>query len=135
MRSTVLCMALATASSMAVAVDATRVARSPVLRDVEGFAIASCLASQSTAYLKRQGDAWASAIIQRGKGDVEVLGALQAVVERELSTYPMDVAPNESEPGTTMTLELMYCGEIVDRPAVRRAIGRAVSKLKPAYRR
>jgi hypothetical protein len=40
--------------------------RPPVLRDVEGYVIASCLAQQSEPYLKDQGDGWASVVIQRG---------------------------------------------------------------------
>src|SRR2546429_7213897 len=35
--------------------------------------IASCLTQQAEPYLKDQGDAWASVIVQRMHGDIEVL--------------------------------------------------------------
>jgi hypothetical protein len=50
--------------------------RPAVVRDVEGYAIASCLVNQFEPYLKDQGDAWASVIVQRMKGDLEVFGDL-----------------------------------------------------------
>src|SRR2546427_6325373 len=46
--------------------------RTQVQRDVESYAIASCLTQQAEPYLKDQGDAWASVIVQRMHGDIEV---------------------------------------------------------------
>lgn len=55
----------------------TAQARSAVQRDVEGYAIATCLTKQSDPTLKDQGDAWASVIVQRAHGDLEPLHAVQ----------------------------------------------------------
>src|SRR3989442_2321369 len=45
--------------------------RTQVQRDVESYAIASCLTQQAEPYLKDQGDAWASVIVQRMHGRSE----------------------------------------------------------------
>ena len=50
--------------------------RQQVLRDVEGYVVASCLAYQSQPYLKDQGDASSSVIVQRMKGGPDVLAPL-----------------------------------------------------------
>ncbi|MFN4119312.1 hypothetical protein [Acidovorax sp.] len=57
--------------------------RTPVLRDIESYAIAACLSGQSDAHLKDQGDAWASVIVQRMRGDVERLKGIAAQIKRE----------------------------------------------------
>ena len=53
--------------------------RPEVLRDVEGYAIASCLTNQTQPYLMDQGDAWASVIVQRMKGNLEVLAGIAEI--------------------------------------------------------
>src|SRR5256885_5566908 len=57
--------------------------RTQVQRDVESYAIASCLTQQAEPYLKDQGDAWASVIVQRMHGDIEVLAGIAEQVQRE----------------------------------------------------
>lgn len=109
------------------------VPRPAVVRDVEGYAIASCLVSQAQPYLKDQGDAWASVIIQRMKGDLEVLTALAEQVKQESVQGEMAVIRDESAPGKDKELPVLYCGEIIDKPAVRAAIQNAVSALSTAY--
>ena len=107
--------------------------RSAVQRDVEGYAIASCLTDQDQAYLKDQGDAWASVILQRGHGDPDTLAAVAAAVKAELARGDMAVIHTE---GTgDKALPLLTCNEIIDKPAVRKAIRAAIVKLTPAYRR
>ncbi len=110
-------------------------ARPEVLRDVEGYAIASCLANQAQPYLKDQGDAWASVVVQRMKGDLDALAGIAAQVKTENAKGGMAVVRDEAEPGKDKALPLLYCSEIIDKPAVRAAIQTAVASLAPSYRR
>ena len=107
--------------------------RPAVVRDVEGYAIASCLINQSQPYLEDQGDAWASVIVQRMKGDLEVFAGVAEQVKLETAKGEMAVVRNEAEPGTDKALPVLYCSEIIDEPAVRAAIRKAVAALNPSY--
>jgi hypothetical protein len=109
-------------------------ARDAVQRDVEGYAIASCLVAQDQPYLHDQGDAWASAIIQRAKGELDALTAVAAAVKAELAKGNMAIIRSEAEPMKGKALPMMYCGEIIDAPSVRTVIDTAIKKLGPAYR-
>jgi hypothetical protein len=109
-------------------------ARTAVQRDVEGYAVASCLAAQNQPYLKDQGDGWASAIIQRGKGSLDAFARVAAAVKKELSKGNMAIIRSESEPTRDKPLPVMYCSEIVDVPSVHAAIAKAATDLAPSYR-
>jgi hypothetical protein len=126
-----LLIAIAVSATMACA-DAR--ARDAVQRDVESYAIASCLVAQKEPYLHDQGDAWASAIIQRAKGELDALTAVAAAVKAELAKGNMAVIRNEAEPMKGKALPVMYCTEVIDAPSVRSAINTAIKKLEPAYR-
>jgi hypothetical protein len=108
--------------------------RSEVLRDVEGYAIASCLTYQAQAYLKDQGDAWASVIVQRMKGSLDALVAVAEQVKRENARGDRAVIRDESGQEKDKILPVLYCGEMIDTPAVRAAIQKAVAELEPSYR-
>lgn len=118
---------------MAAATPANAGPRSAVLRDVEGYAIASCLANQDQPYLKDQGDGWAAAIVQRAKGGLDALTAVSTVVKAELAKGKMAVIRNETGPQRDKPLPVLYCGEIIDVPSVRAAIDKAVKNLRPFY--
>lgn len=105
--------------------------RLDILRDVESYAIASCLTKQSSPYLKDQGDAWASVIIQRMKGSLDPLTGIAEQVARESAKGEMALIRNEG--GTDKPLPLLYCGEIIDKPAVRAEISKAIAMLKSSY--
>jgi hypothetical protein len=109
--------------------------RDTMQRDVEGYAIASCLAGQKQLYLKDQGDGWASVILQRMKGDVSVLAVVAGAIKVELAKGRMAVIRNEVGPLPDKELPILYCSEIIDVPQVREAILKAETKLAPAYRR
>lgn len=113
----------------------TAQARSEVQRDVEGYAIATCLTKQSEPYLKDQGDAWASVIVQRSHGDLDPFHAVQEAVEAELKKGFVPAVPNEQDPKHSKLVPVLYCAEIIDEPSVRPAIDKAIKKLTPAYRR
>jgi hypothetical protein len=106
--------------------------RPAVLRDVEGYAIASCLVNQSEPYLEAQGDGWASVIVQRMKGDLDTFTAITEKVKGELAKGEMAVIRDETA-SADRTLPLLYCSEIIDAPAVRAAIEEAVGALASSY--
>ncbi len=107
--------------------------RPEVLRDVEGYAIASCLTKQSLPYLKDQGDAWASVIVQRMKGNLDALAGVAGAVAQEAGKGEMAVIRSESGVAKDKTLPVLYCGEIIDQPAVRAEISKAIATLQTAY--
>ena len=125
-----LCLAVAGCSARVNTIGAPR---PEVLRDVEGYAIASCLTNQAQPYLKDQGDAWASVIVQRMKGSLDVLAGIAEQVKRENAKGDMAVIRDEAGLGKDKTLPVLYCGEIIDRPSVRAAIQKAVGELNPSY--
>lgn len=104
--------------------------RSEVLRDAEGYAIASCLTYQAPAYLKDQGDAWASVIVQRWKGSLDALLAIAEQVKRENARGDMAVIRDESGQGKDKALPVLYCSEMIDKPSVRAAIQKAVADAR-----
>lgn len=108
--------------------------RDAVTRDVEGYAIASCLVAQPSPYLKDQGDGWASGIVQRGAGPIEAFTGLAKVVQDEAGKGDMPQSRDETAPMELKPLPIQYCAEIIDTPRVRQAIGDAVKQLTPAYR-
>lgn len=108
-------------------------ARTQVQRDVESYAIASCLTQQAEPYLKDQGDAWASVIVQRMHGDIEVLAGIAEQVQRENTNGDMAVMRDETRPRQGKPLPVLHCGEVIDRPDVRAAIQKAITALRPSY--
>jgi len=108
--------------------------RGSVQRDVEGYATASCFARQKEPLLKNQGEAWVDVIVQRSQGDIEDFKAVADAVEAQLAKEPMPMARQESDPMRSKALPVLQCAEIIDEPAVRSAINKAIKKLAPAYR-
>ena len=92
--------------------------RPAVLRDVEGYAIAACLAHQTEPYLQDQGDAWASAVVHSGKAPIEILAVLDDVVKREVAKGGMACVHRDMTPaqGGCKAAPVLYCGEIIERP-------------------
>lgn len=109
--------------------------RSRLQRDVEGYAMAACLGAQPNAFMKDQADGWASNIVQRGHGEIELFFAVDKAVRAEAARGDMAAIMVESSPGTLKPLPLQYCGEIIDRPPVRAAIDAAMKRLAADYRR
>ncbi len=109
--------------------------RSDVQRDVEGYAVASCLMKQSEAYLRDQGALWADAIVQRSHGDIEAFRGVADAVAAAVARKPVPFARREGDPMHSAPVPVPFCAEIIDDPPVRAAIDQAVKKLTPAYRR
>jgi hypothetical protein len=110
-------------------------ARGNVQRDVEGYAIASCLLKQTEPYLRDQGALWADAIVQRSAGDIEPFKSVADAVDVDVAHKPVPMSRRESDPMHAAPVPLPYCAEIIDDRPVRAAIDRAIKKLAPAYRR
>jgi hypothetical protein len=108
--------------------------RPSVQRDVEGYAIATCLSSQKEPFLKDQGDGWASAIVQRSHGGIEQFTSVAAAVKTELAQSHIPVIHQESDSPHDKELPLLYCAEVIDAPGVDAAIRKAIRKLAPSYR-
>ena len=117
--------------------------RGALQRDVEGYVIAACLSDQEQPYLKEQGEGWALVIVERGKADLDTLAGLAKAVKEELAKGHVPiirngdrpVIHNDHESGPDMAAPVLYCGEIIDAPEVRKAIIKAMKKLFPAYHR
>lgn len=109
--------------------------RTDLLRDLEGYAIASCLVYQSDPYLQDQGDAWASVIVQRSQGDLEVFTNLATQVKNEVGKGEMAVIRDEAGAGKDKALPVLYCGEIIDKPAIRSAIEAGVGLISRSYQK
>ena len=127
---------LATAAMISFAAsNALAAGRSPALRDAEGYAIATCLSDQSQPFLKAQGEGWGSVVIQRGEGDLSVYRRISDAVRVEMRKGDLMVVHLDADPPRDEAVPVVYCGEIIDRPAVRKAIDRALVQLAPDYRR
>lgn len=123
----IVCLLLMTAC--ATSLGSSTEERPSVVRDAERYAIASCLTRQSHPYLRDQGDAWASAIVQTMAGDPALLGPIVTAVDQELNQNSMAVARDDAT-GGDKNLPIMHCAEIGDAPEVRRAINTAVEALR-----
>jgi hypothetical protein len=103
-------------------------------RDVESYAMASCLADQVQPYLKDQGDAWASVIVQRSHGPIEPFLDVAGQVKKVNDHSEMTVMRVESGPAESKALPILHCHELIATPLVRDAIRSAAAKLAPFYR-
>lgn len=108
-------------------------ARGPVLRDVQGYAVATCLARQNNAYLKEQGEGWANTIVERGHGDPAALRGVDQAVRVAVAKGGMVVMRVDGPKPGDRALPVLFCSEIVDQPGVRAAVDRAVSALSSSY--
>lgn len=133
MRRVILLLLILAIAGCAAKVNTIGEPRPEVLRDVEGYAIAVCLINQTQPYLKEQGDAWASVIVQRMKGNPEVLTDIIEQVKSEIDKGDMAIVRNDIGPDKDKVLPLLYCYEIIDRPSVRAAIQKAAVALEPNY--
>jgi hypothetical protein len=109
--------------------------RPAVQRDVEGFAIATCLSKQEEPSLREQGGAWISVVVERSHGDIQPFTEVADAVTAELAKGNMPVVHRDDGPVRMLRAPVLYCGEIIDEPAVAVAVDKAIKKLAPAYRR
>lgn len=120
----------------AAAAPASAAPRSALTRDVEGYAVSSCLAAQSDATLRTQGEGWGSMIIMgRAHGDPEKWRPLHDAVRAALNPADVPRLKPERAIDPSPQLPLAYCAEIIDTPRVRAAIDAATKRLAVDYRR
>jgi len=87
--------------------------------DAQSYAIASCLTMQNSLYLKDQGDAWASVIVQRMSGSLESLSKISEAVKTEASEGEMAVIRTEGPFNKDKELPILYCNEIIYKTNVQ----------------
>lgn len=109
--------------------------RAAVERDVEDYAVATCLTKQNEPFLKEQGDLWADAIVQRSHGPIEDFSSVADAVIADVTKKPIALARQESDPMHAKPVPILFCAEIVDDKPVRAAIDKAIKKLAPEYLR
>ena len=105
-------------------------ARDALRRDIESYAVASCLTAQSSNYLVEQGDGWAANIVQREAFQLAAFSRVAAVVKAEVARGHMATIIVDQPPGTAKPLPIQYCSELIDRPAVHRQIEAAIVGMR-----
>jgi len=93
-----------------------------VYRDMEGYAIASCLAYQEHPYLKDQGDAWASAVVQGSQLTIGAMIEISDAVRQEVAKGEMAMIRNEAKGVGSKEMPIRYCVEITGKPLIRATI-------------
>jgi len=105
----------------------------PLQRDLAGYATASCFAALPQPLLRKQGERWAGAVIQRGHGAIEAWASLARAVTKELKRTGLDQGLGDGPDSAPTPLPVMTCGEITARPAVRAAMAQAAKALAKDY--
>lgn len=110
--------------------------RSALDRDLESYAVASCMIATQIPSLVEQGQGWAGALVERSHGPIEEFHLIATVVEEEIRVSGFAVGHRDAPVASgSVMLHMLTCGEIIDAPRVARAIGRARTALAHAYRR
>ena len=65
--------------------------------------------------------------------DIDALAGIAEQVRRENAKGDMAVVRDETRPATGKKLAVLHCGEMIDRPAVRAAIQKAIEVMRPSY--
>ena len=110
--------------------DGEKSAQEALLRNLEGYTIAACLTFQTNPYLKDQGDAWASVIIQRMQGSPEILLDIVEKVRVEVDKGNTAVIRDEASPQKDKALPILFCNEIIYQTEVRAAIQKTMEAFK-----
>lgn len=135
MRTFILLVALGAIAAPAWVAPARAAPRAALERDLEGYAVASCLAAQKDETLRTQGEGWARMIVMgRAKGDFEKWRPLGDAVRSALNPADVPLLKPERAIDPAPELPLAYCGEIIDKPRVRVAIDMARRRLAADYR-
>ena len=112
------------------------VARSALDRDLEGYAIASCMIASRDTVLMEQGQGWAGAIVQRSHGPIEIFSGVSKVVNEKIRVSGFAVGHQDGPVQSNGTkLFMLTCGEIIDQPSIVRAVARARLKLARYYKK
>ncbi len=99
------------------------------------YAAASCFAALPQLFLKQEGEPWAGAVIQRGRGGPEQWIPVVDAVAAELKRAGIVQGQGDGPQSPTMPLPVMTCGEITRAATVRAAIATAHRALAADYAR
>ena len=111
-------------------------ARSALDRDLEGYAIASCMIASRDTVLMEQGQGWAGAIVQRSHGRIEIFSGVSKAVDEKIRVSGFAVGHQDGPVQSNRAkLFMLTCGEIVDQPNVARAVARARLQLARYYKK
>jgi hypothetical protein len=109
--------------------------RSALDRDLDGYAISTCLLETDNTALKEQGGRWAGAIVQRSHGPIEafslVADAVRAEIKEKGFAQGHDDGPIASG---AIAMPMLTCGEMTDQPKVAHAMSKAKAALRRHYR-
>lgn len=106
---------------------------SAVLLEISGYAMASCLAYQDDPQIQHQGFGWASAVVQRMEGGIDMLTGVADQVKLTSSATPAAAIRDETAPRKELQLSIRHCYETLHEPAVQAAIQDAVHKYTQRF--
>lgn len=110
------------------------VARSELDRDLDGYAIASCMIASHSPVLIEQGHGWAGAIVQRSHGPIKIFQQIASAVNQEIRVSGFALGHRDGPvQSSRLNLFMVTCGEIVDNRRVAIAIARARVSLVRYY--
>ncbi|MGH8083649.1 MAG: hypothetical protein ACREPV_00030 [Lysobacter sp.] len=103
-------------------------ARAAILQEINGYAMASCLAYSSEPRIQREGYGWASVVVQRMEGGIDTLAGVAEAVKAETFKRTPPVIPDEIGPGREIELSVLHCYEIAHQPAVQAIVEEAARR-------
>lgn len=95
-------------------------------RDAEDYAIATCLTTQSSPYLRDQGFGLGAIVVGRTGGNVERWAGLVKAVKAELAGRPMLTIHGDGPVGVEKAMPVAQCLQLLRAPRVMRAIDTAL---------
>jgi hypothetical protein len=108
--------------------------RSALDRDLDGYAVSTCLMETDNAALKDQGARWAGAIVQRSHGPIEAFSRVADAVRVEIKENGFAQGHDDGPVATgAISMPMLTCGEVTDQPKVAHAMSKAKAALRKHY--
>ena len=142
------CLALVTGSAAILTLSACATpgpgdtAASAALLDehVRSTAMAHCLRSvggkglpaAQAEVLREEGQRWVQILVEKSRGDIELLFAIMPAVDAALAAAPVALIHDDST-GGTLPAAVFHCDTLLREPGVERAMAEARRRLAPAY--
>jgi len=110
-------------------------ARSALDRDLDDYAISTCLLETDNTALKEQGGRWAGAIVQRSHGPIEAFSLIADAVRAEIKEKGFAQGHDDGPIASgAIAMPMLTCGEMTDQPKVAHAMSKAKAALRRHYR-
>lgn len=103
-----------------------------IQKDAHSYAVASCYAFLPNPFLKSQGDAFASVILQRSQLHPNDLAGLISAVKQYMLNTNEAVTRVEREGAEDKSVPVLFCSEVIYDDKVAMEIERLVAIHKPA---